>query len=196
MATVDPFDLSLADLGEPLSIVKSQSAQWRRILAIDASAFTLKYALRSFAGGAELPTQQITLSNVSGETWAVDIEPGDIATFDAGRFYWDLLVVRTSDSRTRTIETGDIYVFDTTDDRRTHAEIMIGKIESLLNNRADDDVASYSIKGRSFDKMGVDELIKWRDYYTRELSSIAQGGSSLFGRKRPNAKSLTVRFTD
>ena len=45
---------------------------------------------------------------------------------------------------------------------------MVEKIESLLEGRADADVASYSIAGRSLTKLSIDELMTWRDRYKTE----------------------------
>ena len=56
-------------------------------------------------------------------------------------------------------------------DPRTHAEIMVDKIEAVLQNRADADVANYSIQGRSLVKLSIDDLLRWRDYYRDELSN-------------------------
>jgi len=37
-----------------------------------------------------------------------------------------------------------------------------------LSGRADADVSSYSINGRSISKLSIAELIEWRDYYKSE----------------------------
>ena len=47
---------------------------------------------------------------------------------------------------------------------------MIDKIESLLEGKADKDVSSYSIAGRSLNKMSVQELLDWRTYYKAEYN--------------------------
>ena len=57
-----------------------------------------------------------------------------------------------------------------TSDPRTHAKIMLDKIESLLEGRADKDVSSYSIAGRSLNKMSISELLEWRNYYKAEYN--------------------------
>lgn len=54
-------------------------------------------------------------------------------------------------------------------DPRTHAEIMVAKIESILSGKADSDVSSYSIAGRSLSKMSFRELTDARDYYRKEV---------------------------
>ena len=60
---------------------------------------------------------------------------------------------------------------------------MIGKIESILEGKADSDVASYSIQGRSLTKLAIDELLQWRDYYRREVNEIRRKEQITHGRK-------------
>ena len=42
---------------------------------------------------------------------------------------------------------------------------MLDKIESILEGRADGDVAAYSINGRSLTKLDITDLLMWRDRY-------------------------------
>ena len=55
-------------------------------------------------------------------------------------------------------------------DPRSHAQIMVDKIESILEGKADADVASYSINGRSLTKMSFQDLTEARDFYKREYA--------------------------
>ncbi len=84
-----------------------------------------------------------------------------------------------------------MILHETTDDRRTHAEIMVAKIESVLQGRADHDIESYSIKNRSLTRMSVKELMHWRDYYRAEVDYT--GGSDT-GAKRVKKNTVRVRF--
>ena len=61
--------------------------------------------------------------------------------------------------------------------------IMLGKIQSILEGKADADVASYSIAGRSLTKLGIDELLQWRDYYRREVNELKKKEKITHGRK-------------
>lgn len=191
---IDPFALDEAPFGEPLSLVIGQSAQWRREINIDSGAYTLKYALRKYGHGGGID-YQITMSHVSGAEFAADVEPADIASWHPERYYWDLIVVRNSDDRSKVIDTGEIYVFGDTDDRRSHAEIMVAKIESVLQGRADNDVESYTIKSRSITKMSAKELRDWRDYYIREIEN-RPANAGLFAVDGPKKDTLRVRFRD
>lgn len=198
---IDPFDVSKSPLGEPLGIVTGGSAQWRREIDIDDTLHTLQYVTRRFdpteAGDSEdLTAQVISMTNVDGSCWGVDILAADTTDWVNGRFFWDLVVTRTSDSRTKVIDTGEFYVFGSDDDRRSHAQVMIGKIESILQGRADNDVESYSIKSRSITKMGVSDLRKWRDYYIRELEAQQPMDAGVFRSREPNKTTLRVRFRD
>lgn len=190
--TIDPFDVAEAPFGEPASIAIDHALQWQRDIDIDPDLFSLSYKFRPHDGG-KYSGVIIAMSNVAGSHWAVDVSPGDIEDMTAGSYHWDLVVLRISDSRTKIIDTGEVEIFTTDTDRRSHAQVMIRKIESILERRADNDVASYTIKSRSITKMGVDELREWRDYYRRELDDVAALNGA-FEKSGPNPSTLRVRF--
>ena len=79
--------------------------------------------------------------------------------YTTGDYFWVLKVTQSSDSEELILETGKITVkdnyFGSTGDTRSHAKIMLDKIESILEGRADADVSSYSIQGRSLSKIGI-----------------------------------------
>jgi len=77
-------------------------------------------------------------------------------------------------------------------DTRSHAQIMVDKIESLLSGKADSDVASYSIAGRSLTKMSFQDLVSARDYYRAEATKDAANLDAKYGRK--GASTIRVRF--
>ena len=192
---VDPFAVNEAPFGEPLSLVIGQSAQWQREINIDSDLFSLAYVLRHYTPSVDVIDYSIDMSAVKTGVFGADVEPTDIAGWTAGRYYWDLVVTRTSDSRTKIVEVGEIYIFGSDTDRRSHAEIMVGKIESILQNRADNDVESYTIKSRSISKMSIAELRQWRDYYVREVNSQTPD-VNLFKVDAPKKNTLRVRFRD
>lgn len=77
-------------------------------------------------------------------------------------------------------------------DPRIHAEIMIDKIESILEGKADSDVSSYSIAGRSLNKLSFDELMTARDRYKGEL--VRHENKELVKRGKSNGSTIKVRF--
>ena len=77
-------------------------------------------------------------------------------------------------------------------DPRTHAEIMVDKIESILQGRADSDVANYSIKDRSLTKLSISELLQWRDYYRLEFRK--EKTAQLIAKGETTGVTVKVRF--
>ena len=140
------------------------------------------------------PGVVITIEGVwdaTDQQWHFTVPAVTSAAWPAGSYRWDLKVTRDSDGEVVIISTGSIEIFTSTDDRRTHAEVMVKKIESILSGRADSDVESYSIKSRSITKMSVKELTDWRDYY---LSETRRTGGSTGGVDMPKANTVRVRW--
>ena len=77
-------------------------------------------------------------------------------------------------------------------DLRSHAALMVSKIESILVGKADSDVSSYSIAGRSLSKMSFQELIEARDYYRAEYQKEKSAEDAKNGRK--GVSTIQVRF--
>jgi hypothetical protein len=168
------FDTDNAPTIEPDALVIGDRVTWRKKnLGEDypSSAYTTEYVSRSSAGGG---THEFKVSGTAdGDDYLFIISSATSANFEIGHHHWQLEVVRTSDSERIVIATGlwDIITdLDNNVDPRTHAEIMLDKIESLLEGKADGDVQSYSIAGRSLTKMSPDELVTWREYYQREVN--------------------------
>lgn len=185
----DPFDVTSAPVTEPESAVTGSYLAWRRLLDYDGSLYTLSYDLIPAAGGV---TITITGTwDATDQEWQFTVSAATSALWVAGSYRWDLKVTRIADSEVVIISTGSIEIFASTDDRRTHAEVMVKKIESILSGRADSDVESYSIKSRSITKMSVKELTEWRDYY---LSEVRRTGGSTSGVDMPKANTVRVRW--
>ena len=185
----DPFDTGNLPTTEPESVVAGSFIAWQRTLDLDSTLYSVAYRLTPTAGGAA-----VTLAGVAvdgGAAWKFTALSAVTAAWPDGDYRWDIIVTRLSDSETALTETGVLRVFASTADRRTHAEVMLAKIESLLAGRADSDVDNYSIKNRSISKMPVKDLIEWRDYYRAEVART--GGSSSAG-GRPKNNTVRVRW--
>ncbi len=179
---INPFDTSQRLLVEPESIVLGTFVAWNRSLPFDPTLYGTKYVFRA-------PTVTHTIPGVllSSGVWTYEISAAASVAWTAGDHTWDLVLVRLSDSAESIIASGSISLFAATADRRYHAQIMVAKITSILENRADSDVGSYSIKSRQITKMSVKELTDWREYYLAEIG------------RRPDAQgtkknSVQVRF--
>jgi hypothetical protein len=168
------FDAANSPTQEPIEIVVGDFIQWRRTdLGADYpnNEYTATYIARITGGGAN----EITLTGSAyGTDYLFSVSSADSADFVPGYYHWQLEMVRDSDSERVVVDRGTFTAIVDLDvnqsDPRTHAEIMVDKIEAVLQNRADADVANYSINGRSLVKRSIDDLLKWRDYYRAELT--------------------------
>jgi len=77
-------------------------------------------------------------------------------------------------------------------DPRTHAEIMLNKIQTLLQGKADADVSSYSVQGRSLTKLSFQELEDARDKYQQEVNK--EKNDALIKRGKQTSSTIKVRF--
>jgi len=185
----NPFTVATSPTTEPESLMVGSFAQWRRLLDYPDSDYSLAYNL--------YPADSRAARSISGtfdsdkRWWVFTVAASDTTGWFADRYRWDLVLTRTSDGESALISTGSLLVHTSSEDRRTHAEVMVKKIESLLEGRADSDIESYSIKSRSLTKMSVKELREWREYYAAEIDRT--GGSSTAGR-RPPQNTVRVGF--
>lgn len=184
----DLFDPSSSPTVEPDALVRGVFTQWRIAFSTSDAAHSVYYKIGT--PGQETP---VTVSGTYDDNghWLFTIGSDDYAGILAGENRWDLYVERDSDSQRIILSTGLITVHETSADRRTYAEVMVSKIESILQGRADHDVESYSIKSRSITRMNVMELTKWRDYFRAEVDRT--GGSSS-SKQRADNKTVRVRF--
>tara|TARA_Y100000289_G_C3872448_1_gene124233 strand:+ start:14 stop:640 length:627 start_codon:yes stop_codon:yes gene_type:complete len=159
---------------EPIVIRKGDTIIWKRTdITTDypTDSYSMSWTARLESNGST--SFDATVTEVD-DYYKFTIDNSDSGGLTVGHYIWALKVTQTSDSETLVIDTGKIEVkdnlFGTTGDVRSHAKIMVDKIESILEGKADSDVNSYSIGNRSLSKMSVDELLQWRDYYRAEYN--------------------------
>lgn len=190
------FDPAQSPTNEPLTVVVGDFIQWRRTnLGEDYpnTAYTMTYVARITAGGnTEI---QVTGTNY-GSDYLFTVTSAESANFVAGYYHWQLEAVQTSTGNRLVLDRGAFTAVADLDqngaDPRTHSEIMLSKIESILQGKADSDVASYSIAGRSLSKMSFDELIKARDVYRREFRR--EQSAELIRQGKTTGATIKVRF--
>lgn len=190
------FDENEAPEGEPLKIVVGDFIQWKKTALAETyppALYSANYVARIAAGtSAEI---QIPATERAGYYLFV-ADSATSALFTAGFYHWQLEVVQTSSGNRVVVERGEFQAIQDLDnsgaDPRSHAEIMLGKIESLLQGRADKDVSSYSIQGRSIAKMSVVDLLQWRDYYRKEVLKERRDNAIALG--KPTKTTMKVRF--
>ena len=190
------FEADNAPTSEPNEVTVGSYIQWKRPdLSADypVASYSLIYILRARGGGAAEIT--FTANEINGE-YVVQIPSTTSAAWTAGQYHWQAEIQRTSDSSRVLVDSGDITILPDLDDNntdpRSHAEIMVDKIQSLLEGRADKDVSSYSIQGRSLAKMSITDLLQWRDYYRKEV--VKERRDAAIANGKATKTTVKVRF--
>lgn len=190
------FNASDAPTKEPETIVIGDYLIWKRTdLGTDYSnsLYTATYVARITGGGN---TEVQVVGTASGSDYLFTVSSATSADFVVGLYHWQLEIKRNSDNNRIVVDRGNFTAIADLDvngaDPRTHAEIMVGKIESILNGKADSDVSSYSIAGRSLTKMSFNDLIQARDYYKREM--LKESTAELIRRGEATGATIKVRF--
>jgi hypothetical protein len=180
---------------EPDSFVVGDFVLWKRTdLGADYpnDLYTAKYVSRDAAGGSH--EFSVTGTN-DGSDYLFTILGADSSAFSSGNHRWQLEIARNSDGERIVVDSGHWSVIVDVDvngvDPRSHAEIMVDKIESVLNGKADSDVSEYSIAGRSLTKMTYQELLDARKSYRAEVNAIKVKEMI----KRGKGSSSTIKVT-
>ncbi len=190
------FNASTAPTKEPEIIVPGDYLIWKRVdLGTDYSntLYTATYVARITGGGN---TEVQVVGTASGSDYLFTVTSATSADFVTGLYHWQLEIKRNSDNNRIVVDRGNFTVIADLDvngaDPRTHSEIMVGKIESILSGKADSDVSSYSIAGRSLTKMSFNELLQARDYYKREM--LKEETAESIRRGDATGATIKVRF--
>lgn len=190
------FDPTNAPEVEPLKFVLGDFVQWKRsdlVMDYPLATYSAQYVSRLSSGGN---TEFTVAATETDGTYLFTIPSATSAGFVAGDYHWQLEIVRTSDSSRIVIARGDWSIIVDLDvngsDPRSHAQIMIGKIESILQGKADSDIGSYSIAGRSLTKMSFAELLDARDKYKSEYAQELIRSRLEVG--KPSGSTVKVRF--
>lgn len=190
------FDESNAPEGEPLKIVVGDFIQWKKTALAESyppATHSAEYVARITAGGAS----EIKLAATERAGYYLfQVSSATSSAFTAGFYHWQLEITETASGNRIVVERGEFEAVVDLDnngaDPRTHAEIMLDKIESLLEGRADKDVSSYAIQGRSISKMSIADLLQWRDYYRKEVAKERRDNAIALG--KPTKTTVKVRF--
>ena len=181
------FDEANAPQGEPVEIVVGDFVSWKRTGLVGdypPASFSAEYVARLRAGGAS----EIKIAGTERDDYYWFTAPSSTSSgFPPGRYHWKLEITETATGNRVVVDRGELSIVVDLDvsgtDPRIHAEIMLDKIESVLENRADGDVSNYSIAGRSLTKMTPKELVDWRDVYRREVANHRRKMNIKLGKK-------------
>ena len=182
---------------EPITIYKGETVVWNRKDLTDypVGSYAMSWVARLESNGGT--SFSATVTEVD-DYYKFTLDNSATGGYTTGDYFWVLKVTQSSDSEELILETGKITVkdnyFGSTGDTRSHDKIMLDKIESILEGRADADVSSYSIQGRSLSKIGIAELLQWRDYYKAEYQKeVAEFRT---GNKEGSGRVVKVQFND
>jgi len=191
------FDIDQAPDGrQPEKIVIGDYLLWKRTDLVSdypLADYSMEYVARLTAGGST--EIKVAAQELNG-TYVFEVDSATSAGYIAGFYHWQLEVTKTSTGDRVAIETGTFTAVEDLDvngaDPRTHAEIMITKIQTILEGKADADVSSYSINGRSLTKLSYQELVDARDYYRKEYITERRTEDARNGVR--SSQTILVRF--
>jgi len=186
------FDASQSPMVAPTNIVVGDYLLWRRSLPDYSNAtYTATYVAKIAGNSA---SEILIVGTANDSDYLFTVTSTTSSAFLAGNYFWQLEI--SSGANRLVIERGNWIISPDLDigsaDPRSHADIMITKIESLLSGRGDADVSSYSINGRSINKLSIAELVEWRDYYKAEQVKERREARRLSGQS--TGSMIKVRF--
>lgn len=171
------FDVANAPTTEPEKFAIGDFVQWKREDLVDDYP-TATHSATWIARLASGTSSEITVNATETSTYYLFTIPSATSSgFTQGHYHWQLEITETSSGNRIIIDSGTLdieYDLDVNVDPRSHAQIMVDKIESILQGKADADVASYSINGRSLTKMSFQDLNDARDFYRKEYAKELQ----------------------
>ena len=172
------FDADQAKEGEPTEIVVGDFIQWKRSDLVDdypLSDYSVEYVARITGGGSN---EIKVAATETGGTYLITVDSATSADFVAGYYHWQLEVTKTSTGDRIVVDRGAftavVDLDDNQADPRLFEEKMLAKIESILLGKADADVSSYSIAGRSLTKYSYQELQDLHDQYEAKVNRHKQ----------------------
>lgn len=169
------FNTECAPIGEPVGFVINTHLMWRIELHIETDDVELFYHVWK---ADQEQTVNFPITAITDPYFSVDVSGSVTAGMTDGVWGYDLRASQISTQKEMILRTGTFNVYNTDQDRRTHAEVMLSKIEALLEKRAGSDIREYEIQGRKIVYMQPSELLRWRNYYQREVNgqvSVAIG---------------------
>ena len=190
------FDATNAPEGEPTEVVVGDFLQWKRsdlVADYPTDEYTATYVARITGGGSS----EIQLEMTGYDTYYLaTVSSSTSQDFTVGEYHWQLEIVQDSSGNRIVVDLGDFKAIADLDtnqaDPRTHSEITLDKIESLIEGKADNDALEYEVANRKLKKYDFKQLIELRDYYKKEVAKEKAERDIKQGRK--SAATIKVRF--
>ena len=195
IAVANLFDSTNAPVGVPQELVVGDLLQFK-ITEFSSdysnSLHTMRFVARIDTGAN---TEIIVTATASDDDYLFTAASSVTAGYDVGHYHYQLEIEQDSSGNRVIVDRGEIDIntdFDNNVDPRFHAEKVLSKIEAMLEGKADADVSSYSIEGRSLSKFSYAELLDARDRYKREVAAHKREEAIKHGRK--TKATIKMRF--
>jgi len=190
------FDADNAPTTEPHKLVVGDFVQWKRTDLVDdypVATHSAEIVARSTQAGS---TEFKIAATENADYYLFSAASSVTENYTAGHYHWQLDITETSSGNRIVVDNGTFDVIEDLDvngaDPRSHAEIMVTKIESILSGKADSDVSNYSINGRSLTKFSFAELMEARESYRAEYQREINKELAENGEK--TGQTILVRF--
>lgn len=189
------FDTDNAPVGVPEELVVGDLLQFKITeysQDYSNSLHTMRFVARIATGGS---SEIIVTATADDNNYLFTATSATTSSFDVGHYHYQLEIEETSSTNRIVVDRGEFDVitdFDNNVDPRYHAEKILAKIEAMLEGKADADVSSYSIEGRSLSKFSYAELLDARDRYKREVAAHKREEAIKHGRK--TKATILMRF--
>ena len=153
-----------------------------------APDYSLSLLLVPEAGGNVIDTP----GSFEGGVWTVSVAATATGAMLPGAWSWAIRVQEAASGAKQTVARGGIDVLPdpalSDQDTRADAERILAAIEARIEGRITKDADSYSIEGRSISRMPIEQLLRLRGLYQREVQAVraARAGCSapLFTQRR------------
>ncbi len=183
----------------PEVIVAGDYLAWQNT-ALVSDYPVASYALTYEASDKGSPKFAITAVESSDpEAYYVEVGGDVTAAYGVGTYQWAGYITDSGDSTKRiqvaygTWEVKPNLAVSTADPR-SHNQIVLDSLEAVLENRATQGEASYSIAGRSLNRMDVDDLLRFKAIYTWRVRRDIQLERIRNGQRPGNT--IDVRFVN
>ena len=182
---------------EPYEVFAGDTFRWDKTLDnyTPADSWALTYSFRSNTGTGF----NITGAANSGNSgWEITVAAATSASYTTGDYECQAYVTKGSErfvvdnGRTVINRNLNALTVGATTDLRTHAKLMLSKIQSVLEGRVDADIENYSIGGRSINKIPVNELVSILHTYEEKLDKEER--KARLANKHGSGRLIKARF--
>lgn len=192
----DLFDSTNYPTTEPETLVIGDRWVWKRTdlgSTYAPSSYALSYRARLLGAGS---TNFSFTASESGTDYIVEVASSTTTNYTSGTYAWAMYITRSSDSERIQLDSGKFEVKEnlvaSSADPRTHASIMVDKLETTLQSLAEKLTTAYSISDRSNTLRSMDEVESQLNVYRARKDREIMNDRAKSGRR--TGQNILVRF--